>query len=264
MYIYKKNICHTFIKKSHKKEAGFRMATSILKYSKTETEKYTRKLERTPKNSLAKEIERYAKSPDVNMRIAAAHYILAQDILINDKDYRVLRTMADTIIRNDLEAAHKLLNHPQIEVRSCAAIALAQKDELTYKELSRLDIPIIRSLISKRLCLSDIAEIYKHGDIKTLLNDELNVMSRRDHIEVKEIRDKLNAHPFRQGIGSFEVIDELDEDFYPSSKASVEETQPKQTPEDIIEDVFEESISDEPQEESSEEPVDELLSSILG
>lgn len=241
------------------------MAISILKYSKSETEKYTRKLERTPKDSLEIEVQQYAASPNVNMRIAAAHFIYAQNILMKDKDYRVLRTMADTIIRKDLEAAHKLLKHPHIEVRSCAAIALAQKEQLSYEELSSLDVPIIRSLISKRLCLEDIAEIYKHGDIKTLLNDELNVMSRRDHIEVKEIRDKLNAHPFRQGIGSFEVIDELDEDFYPSSHYLDEEEQPNLEPVNITDDELEQSVSDEFNEEChDEEPVDELLSSILG
>ena len=147
-----------------------------IKYSKAETEKYIKTLKRASKSNSHDLLIKYAESPNINMRIAAAGNLAAKDYLIEDPDYRVSKTMAQTIIRNNPNSAHDFLSSPKMEIRSCAAIFLAEKGLLTENELEDLDIPIVRNLIFKRLYLKEIASIYKNGDIKTLLNDELNIL----------------------------------------------------------------------------------------
>lgn len=231
----------------------------IIKYSKAESEKFTNKLKRLKSEAQKEYVLAYAQSENVNKRIAAAHFNASFDLLLEDSDIRVVKTLAENSVKTAPDLARNFLKHNSMEVRSSAAVALAKHGALTENELCELDVPIVRNLISKRLYLMEIARIYKHGDIKKLLNDELNVMSRRDKIDVKDIRDVLNAHPFRQGDISYEVLDELEEE--PVLKFELKEkSEEKKTEEEIVEKMI--GNTDVHQPDAAEFESD-LLSSIL-
>lgn len=155
----------------------------------------------------------YSKSKNPNKRAAAATVGINLDDLKNDDDVNVRRIVAQNALSYNKQIVYDLINDHDTTVKTSAIVALGKAGYLTEKDIENIETPIIRVLIKSRIALKEIAKVYKFGEIKLLLNNELNLMSKRDNIDVDPIRNILNAQPFINGDYFYKIDYEFDEDF---------------------------------------------------
>lgn len=177
-----------------------------------EFEKIERKLNKIIPEKRQEKAALYVKSKNPNKRAAAAAVGVGLNELKKDENIDVRRIVAQRAIEYDKNVVYELVNDSDTTVKTSAIVALGKSNLLTEKDIENLETPIIRVLINSRIALDVIAKVYKFGEIKLLLNKELNVMSRRDHIDVEHIRNILNAQPFINGDYFYKIEMEFDEE----------------------------------------------------
>lgn len=177
-----------------------------------EFEKLQRKLNKLVLERKNEKAINYIKSNNPNKRAVAASFGFGLDELKNDNNIDVRRIVAQNAIKYNKDVVYELINDEDTTVKTSAIVALGKAGLLKEKDIENLETPIIRVLINSRIALDVIAKVYKFGEIKLLLNKELNTMSRRDHIDVEPIRNILNAQPFINGDYFYKVEMEFDDE----------------------------------------------------
>ena len=232
-----------------------------------EFEKIERKLNKIIPEKRQEKASLYVKSKNPNKRAAAAAIGVGLNELKNDKNIDVRRIVAQRAIEYDKDIVYELVNDKDTTVKTSAIVALGKANLLTEKDIENLETPIIRVLINSRISLDVIAKVYKFGEIKLLLNKELNVMSRRDHIDVEHIRNILNAQPFINGDYFYKIEMEFDEELENEMSdmdiynKKLKEEENKILEEENSDDDYNESEEFEESDES-QKSLDDILSGI--
>lgn len=169
------------------------------------------KLERSLPPDSSTELLLYSTSDDVNKRALAAKHGVNLEYLAEDEDINVLKYVARYSAKYSEEIARYFFNSENRELHTLAALSLSEADLLTDKEIENMETPVLRLLIKNRSSLMQIARIHKVGEIKVLMNQELNKMSRYENKDVTALRNELNSQPFLLGDYMYKMEIEIDD-----------------------------------------------------